>query len=524
MIHKHLNYYKTHIKDDVPASISVFLVALPLCLGIAMASGAPLFAGLISGIVGGLVVSLLSGSQLSVSGPAAGLTVIVLSAIETLGGFAPFLLAVVLAGVIQLIMGYLKAGVIGAFFPSSVIKAMLSAIGVILIMKQVPHAIGYDVSFEGDDSYMLESASSTMGELFSSFGSISVGSMLIALSSLAILILWDTKKIKSNNTLAKIPSSLLVVIWGVLLNALFVAFIPSVAIGAKHMVSLPILHNFGEFKNLFLLPDFSFITNAKIYSIAFTLAIVGSLETLLSLEAVSKIDPLKHIASTNQELKAQGVGNIISGFIGGLPITAVIVRSSANVQAGGVTRVSGFLHGFWLLLSVLFLATYLNHIPLSALSAILLYIGFKLTNPKQFISIYKEGMIQFLPFLMTIVMILFTDLLQGIIMGVIVGLFFVIRSNYHNAITLTQEGKEYTLTFNKDVSFLSKAHLRNLLLSIDEDSYLHVNCSLVQFVDHDIMELLQDFVLSAPDDNITINETSYANIMRYNPSQEEHKA
>ena len=512
MIHKHLNYYKAHIKDDIPASISVFLVALPLCLGIAMASGAPLFAGLISGIVGGLVVSLLSGSQLSVSGPAAGLTVIILSAIETLGGFAPFLLAVVLAGIIQLIMGYLKAGVIGAFFPSSVIKAMLSAIGIILIMKQIPHAIGYDVSFEGDDSYMLESASSTLSELFNSFGNISVGSMVIALLSLSVLIFWDTKKIKEHKTLTKIPASLIVVVLGVVLNAIFIAIIPSIAIGTKHLVSLPILTNMGDFKNLFLFPDFSFITNPKIYTIAFTLAIVASLETLLSLEAVSKIDPLKHIAPTNQELKAQGVGNIISGFIGGLPITAVIVRSSANVQAGGVTRISSFLHGFWLLLSVLFLASYLNHIPLSALSAILLYIGYKLTNPKQFISIYKEGMVQFLPFIITIGMIIMTDLLQGIIMGVIVGLFFVIRSNYHYAITLKREGDKYFLNFNKDVSFLSKAHLRDLLLSIEEDSTLLIDCTRAQFIDHDIMELLQDFIKSAPDDNITIDKRSYENM------------
>ncbi len=509
MIHKHLDYYAKHLKHDAPASIAVFLVALPLCLGIAMASGAPLFAGLIAGIVGGLVVSWASGSQLSVSGPAAGLTVIVFMAIETLGSFEAFLLSVVIAGVIQLVMGYLRAGIIGAFFPSSVIKAMLSAIGLILIIKQIPHAVGYDVSFEGDDSYMMESANSSFHELFDSFGAISQGATTIALVSLAILILWDTSWMRKFTVIRRTPGALIAVLWGVIFNLIALEYFPSFAVSPKHLVSLPILNDFSELTALFVHPDFSVFLNPQVYVVAITLAIIASLETLLSLEAVNKLDPLKRIAPTNRELKAQGLGNILSGLIGGLPITAVIVRSSANVHAGGVTRISAFLHAVWLLLSVLFLANYLNMIPLSALAAILLYIGFKLVNPHQFYTMYKDGLTQFLPFIITIIAVIATDLLQGIIIGIFVGLFFVIRANYHASITMRNDEDKYTIQFHKDVSFLNKALLRKLLLKVPENATLVVDCSKSQYVDHDIMETVEDFIKAAPDDNIKATRKAY---------------
>ncbi len=512
MIHKHFEYYAKHIKHDAPASIAVFLVALPLCLGIAMASGAPLFAGLIAGIIGGLVVSWASGSQLSVSGPAAGLTVIVFMAIETLGSFEAFLLSVVIAGVIQIIMGYIRAGIIGAFFPSSVIKAMLSAIGLILIIKQIPHAVGYDVSFEGDDSYMMESASSSFHELFDSFGAISLGATMIALSALAILILWDTQWMRKFTIIRRTPGALIAVLWGVIFNMFALEFFPSLSVIGEHLVSLPILTDFDQLAELFVHPDFSVIFNPQVYVISITLAIIASLETLLSLEAANKLDPLKRIAPTNRELKAQGLGNILSGMIGGLPITAVIVRTSANVHAGGVTRISSFLHALWLLLSVLFLAKYLNLIPLSALAAILLHIGFKLANPRQFYTMYKEGMSQFLPFMITIFAVISTDLLQGIIIGIVVGLFFVIRANYHSSITMSNEGESYIIQFHKDVSFLNKALLRNLLLKVPENSTLLIDCSKSQFVDHDILETVNDYVKSAPDDNIEVETKLFCSI------------
>ena len=512
MIEKHIAYYIKHLKHDVPASIVVFLVALPLCLGIALASGAPLFSGLIAGIIGGLVVSWASGSQLSVSGPAAGLTVIVFSAIETLGSFEAFLVSVVLAGILQIFMGYLKAGVIGAFFPSSVIKAMLAAIGVILIIKQIPHLLGYDVSFEGDESYMMEDASSSFHEIFEAFSAISLGATIISSVALVILIVWDSEFMKRFTFVRRVPAALVAVIWGVVFNQLAVNYFPSLSLTQTHLVSLPIIENISEIKNFLIYPDFNILGSIDVYIIATTLAIIASLETLLSLEAVNKLDPLKRIAPTNRELKAQGLGNIISGLIGGLPITAVIVRSSANVHAGGMTKMSAFLHGVWLLLSVLFFAHYLNMIPLSALAAILIYIGIKLANPKQLISMYREGLSQFLPYVITIIAVLLTDLLQGIIIGIIVGLFFVIRANYHSAIHMEKEGNHYIIKFNKDVSFLNKALLRKLLLSIEDNSTVIIDGSNAQFIDHDIMETINDFTKAAVDRNIKVEQKFYVSI------------
>jgi len=504
MTHKHLKYYIDHINQDIPAGIVVFLVALPLCLGIAMASGAPLFSGLIAGLVGGIVVSWLSGSQLSVSGPAAGLTVIVLNAIEQLGSYNGFLVAVVLAGIIQLVLGYLRAGVIGAFFPTSVIKGMLAAIGLILIIKQLPHAVGYDTSFQGDEGYMNESAMSSFQDVFSAFSSISIGSSIISLGALLILIFWETAFIKRINLLKLIPSPLLAVSWGIGYNFAAKQWLPEFAVEGAHLVSLPTTENLSQFFELFMFPDISYLSNPQVYIIAITLAIIASLETLLSLEAVDKLDPLKRVAPTSRELKAQGVGNILSGLIGGLPVTAVIVRSSANINAGGRTRIASFVHGIFLLLSILFFTQLLNLIPLACLAAILLHTGYKLAKPQLFRTLYRQGWNQFVPFVITVIAILSTDLLQGVIIGIGVGLYFVIKSNFHESISLHHEDDHYTLIMNKDVSFLNKALLRRTLNSIEENSTLVVDASKAKFIDFDIQETLENFLKSAPDDNIIV--------------------
>lgn len=504
MIHKHINYYKTYIKTDIAAGLVVFLVALPLCLGIAMASGAPLFSGLIAGLIGGLIVSWFSGSHLSVSGPAAGLTVIVFNAIEQLGSYSGFLVSVALAGVIQLAFGYLRAGVIGAFFPSAVIKGMLAAIGLILIIKQLPHAVGYDKHFEGDESYMNETAAESFQDIFDALASISIGGTLITLVALFILIVWDTPFLKRFSLIKLIPGQLMAVVWGIGFNACALQWFPDLAVTGNHLVSLPETDSLSDFIGLLTFPDFSFLSQTDVYTIALTLALIGSLESLLSLEAVDKLDPLKRIAPTNRELKAQGVGNLISGLIGGLPITAVIVRSSANINAGGRTRIASFVHGVFLLLSVLFFTAMLNLIPLACLAAILLQTGYKLARPALFIAMFKQGWEQFLPFAITVTAILSTDLLQGVVIGIVIGLFFVMKSNYQESITLLSEENTYTLYLNKDVSFLNKALLRNLLNQVTENSTLLIDASKAQFIDHDISETLVNFLQTAPDDNIIV--------------------
>ena len=504
MIHKQGKFYFHHLKDDVPAGIVVFLVALPLCLGIALASGAPLFAGLIAGMVGGLIVSWLSGSQLCVSGPAAGLTVIVFNAIEALGSFQGLLVACVLAGIMQLALGYLRAGIIGAFFPSAVIEGMLAAIGLILIIKQIPHATGYDTSYEGDESYMKETAGSSFIELLDAFGGISTASIVISGIALLLLILWGTPWFKKQKLLKLIPGPLIAVLWGVGYNQIAARVAPNWAVGAEHLVKLPVSEKAADFFNNFMFPDFSYLSNPAVYVVAVTIAIIASLETLLSLEATDKLDPLKRLAPTNRELKAQGVGNIISGLLGGLPITAVIVRSSANINAGGQTRIACFTHGLFLLMSVMYLANYLNYIPLSCLSAILLHTGYKLANPDLFKKFYQKGMSQFLPFVITVLVILVTDLLKGMAIGMVVGLFFVIKANYSAAISLTQDGAHYVLSFNKDVSFLNKALLRKFILHIKANSRVIIDASKAKFIDHDILETVEDFLATAPDDNIIV--------------------
>jgi MFS superfamily sulfate permease-like transporter len=493
-----------NLRYDLPSSLVVFLVALPLCLGIALASGAPLFSGIIAGMVGGIVVGSFSGSALSVSGPAAGLTTIVLASIATLQTFEAFLAAVVLAGAIQVAFGYLRAGVIGNYFPSAVIKGMLAAIGVILILKQIPHALGYDKDFEGDESFTQPDGENTFTEILRTFDYLSPGAAIVAITSLAILIAWETKLIKRFSFSSIVPAPLIVVAIGVIINQMLIQFAPGIALGADHLVSLPVAKDISSFVGQFSFPDFSSLLTGDGIFIAFTIAFVASLESLLSLEAVDKLDPFKRNSPANQELKAQGIGNMVSGLIGGLPVTAVIVRSSANVTAGARTKTSAIVHGVFLLLTVMLIPTLLNLIPLASLAAILLMVGYKLVKPSLVLSMYRKGWDQFIPFIVTILAIVFTDLLIGIGIGIAVGLFFVLKTNFHQALFSVQEDNNYLIRLTKDVSFLNKALLRETFKRIPDGSFVIIDGSRSAFIDQDILETISDFRESAASRNIEI--------------------
>ena len=480
-------FSKKYLKDDLPAGLVVFLVALPLCLGIALASGAPLFAGIISGIVGGIVVAFLSGSALSVSGPAAGLTVIVLNGITELGSYETFLFAVVLAGMIQIALGYLKAGVIGYYFPSSVIKGMLAAIGIILILKQAPVAIGY--MKDAGVQYQI-------------------GSIIIALISISIILIWDLPGLKKFTFFKFIPGALIAVILGVILNNAFAMYKPEWVLDASQLVKLPKAENVNEFVNQFTLPDFTQFSNYKVYVLAVTIAIIASLESLLSTEAADKLDPFKRVTPTNKELKAQGVGNIISGLIGGLPMTAVIVRTSANVNAGGKTKLSTLVHGILLLVSVAFFVSYLNQIPLPCLAAVLLVVGYKLAKVSLFKEMYKLGWEQFVPFIVTIVAIQFSDLLKGITLGMLVAIFYILRTNYRRDYKFHQdakaEGGQITITLSEHVTFINKGSIALKLSNIEQDARVVIEGKDAHFIDLDVLEILYDFKENAGQKNIQV--------------------
>ena len=491
-------------RSDIPAGIVVFLVALPLCLGVALASGAPLFSGIIAGVVGGIVVATFSGSALSVSGPAAGLTTIVLSSIQTLGSFDIFLLAVFLAGAIQMTLGFIRAGGIGNYFPSAVIKGMLAAIGVILILKQIPHLVGYDKDFVGDESFLQRDGENTFTEILRAFDYLQPGAIIVCILSLFILILWDRPFIKRNRYLAITPAPLLVVIVGIVLNTLFIASNSDLMITEEHLVSLPVAPDAGSFIGQFSFPDFTEILKKEVWIVAFTIAIVASLESLLSIDAVDKLDPYKRITPLNKELRAQGIGNMISGLIGGLPVTSVIVRSSANVTSGAKTKTSSIFHGVLLLLTAMLIPGLLNKIPLASLAAILLMVGYKLVKPSIVKEIYKKGMDQFIPFVVTIIAILLTDLLQGILIGIVLGLLFLLKTNFHQALFSVNENGNYLIRLQKDVSFLNKALIRKVFRKIPDGSYVIIDGARSTFIDHDILETIDDFRQSAITRNITV--------------------
>ncbi len=489
-----------NLAHDIPASLVVFLVALPLCLGIALASGAPLLSGLVAGVVGGVVAGFLSKSPVSVCGPAAGLTTIVLASIIELGSFPLFLTCVVMAGLIQIALGYLKAGTLGHFFPVSVIKGMLAAIGLILILKQVPHAFGYDADFEGDENFFQPDGENTFTEIVYAIQHLSAGAIVVSAISLVILFVWTRladKKVKGINYL---PAPLVVVLVGILLNYFFHHFIPELEIQESHLVTLPDFNSTG----LLTYPDFAGFADPRIYTIAVTLAIVASIETLLSLEAADKIDPLKRITPLNHELKVQGVSNVVSGLLGGLPITAVIVRTSANVQAGARTKTSAILHGILLAFVVLVIPGVLKKIPFACLAGILIMVGYKLTTPGLYRQMFGKGKDQFLPFIVTIGGILFTDLLMGIFAGILVSVFFVLKTNFRSAIILVNNQDQYLLKFTKDVSFVHKSTLRKALEKVPNHSTLMIDGSKSTFLDADIVETIEDYRKSAFTKNIFV--------------------
>lgn len=503
MVQKVKNYVGA-LRYDLPSSVVVFLVALPLCLGIALGSGAPLFSGIIAGMVGGIVIGSFSGSQLSVSGPAAGLTAVVVVAIGKLQVYEAFLVAVVLGGVIQIALGFLKAGILGDYIPSSVIKGMLAAIGLILILKQLPHLVGYDANFVGDESFSEPDGDNTFSGLFSSFSHLIPAALFIGIVSLIIQVVWEKFVAPKARILQLIPAPLIVVLAGVAINETLKSSSAAMAIKPTHLVNIPVADSFNGFISFFTTPDFSYITNPTVWTTALTIAIVASLETLLNIEASDDLDPYQRVTPTNRELKAQGTGNIISGLIGGLPLTSVVVRTSANINAGARTKMSTIFHGILLLLSVAFIPVLLNKIPLSALAAILIYTGFKLAKPSLFIKFYKKGWDQFLPFALTVIAILLTDLLIGILIGCGVGLFFIIRSNFKSAVLVVSDTNKYLFRLRKDVSFLNKPIIKNRLEKVPENSYVLIDAARADFIDKDIIEVIEDFLKHAPLKGISV--------------------
>ena len=492
---KKINLF-ANLKSDFASGLVVFLVALPLCLGIALASGAPLFSGIISGIIGGIVVGYLSNSHLSVSGPAAGLTAIVLTSITDLGSFNAFLLAVLIAGVIQLVLGFIKAGTISNYFPNNVIEGMLAGIGVIIILKQIPHAFGYDPDFEGDESFFQSDGQNTFSELLHVLDHIQLGAVIVALISLLILILWN--KIDFLKNIKLVPAALVAVIVSILLNEIFIQSGSSLAISKQHLVNLPVPKNFSELKNIIITPDFSALSNSKVWIVAVTIAVVASIETLLCIEAADRMDQLKRYTNTNVELKAQGIGNILSGLLGGLPMTSVVVRTSANNVAGAKSKMSTIIHGLLLLVSVLSIPFILNKIPLSTLAAVLLLVGYKLANPKIIKHFWKKGKYQFVPFIATFAAVVVTDLLKGVALGMIISIIFVLKGNMKRAYIFRKEeykdGDIIHIDLAQEVSFLNKAAIKETLQNIPKQSFVIINASNTVYISHDILAMITEFV------------------------------
>ncbi|PVY42160.1 SulP family inorganic anion transporter [Pontibacter virosus] len=496
----------SHVKTDLPAGLVVFLIALPLCLGISLASGAPLFSGIIAGIVGGIVVGFLSGSKINVSGPAASVALIVFTAIQTLGSFQAVLAATIIAGVFQIILGYLRAGTIAYFFPNSMIKGILASIGLILIINQIPHAFGY----AGKELFgSMEDGFST--NLFVGIlDQISLGATIITLVSLVIIFSWDQPALKRYTFFRFVPSALIAVIVSVILNQIFVAYFPNLALSGNRLVQLPVADDLGKFFSFFTFPDFSHITNPELYTIALSIAFIASLESLLSTEAGDKLDPYKRKSSTNRELKAQGIGNIVSGFIGGLPVTAVIVRTSANVTSGGRTPLSTITHGTVMLICVMAIPLTLNMIPLASLSAVLFVVGYKLTSISLFRRMWKSGKRQFVPFFVTIVAVMLTDLITGIMIGGGVSVFMILRDNYRTPFFIDKqahhEGERVELVLSEEVTFLNKASIMLTLDHVAPNSTVVIDASRSVNIDDDVLEILEEFKATAAYKNIQIEQ------------------
>jgi MFS superfamily sulfate permease-like transporter len=518
---KKINIF-ANLKSDFASGLVVFLVALPLCLGIAMASGAPLFSGIITGIVGGIVVGYLSTSHLSVSGPAAGLTAIVLTAITDLGSFNIFLLAVFLAGFFQLALGFIKAGSISNYFPTNVIEGMLAGIGIIIILKQLPHAVGYDRDFEGDESF-LQDRGNTISNLFDAVNYVHAGSIIIVLVSLSILIAWD--KVGFLKKLKLVPGALIAVVVGVVLNQLFIQSGSSLAISGSHLVTLPVPQSVDELANIIVSPDFTAITNSQVWITALTIAIVASIETLLCIEAADRMDKQKRYTNTNIELKAQGIGNVVSSLLGGLPMTSVVVRTSANNNAGAKSKMSAIIHGVLLLLCVVSIPFLLNKIPLATLAAVLLMVGYKLAKPSIFIHFFRKGKYQFVPFIATLLAVVFTDLLKGVALGIIISIVFVLKGNLKRAYAFRKEeyadGDVIHIDLAQEVSFLNKAAIKETLSQIPENSRVVINAHDTVYIAHDILDLIREFKTTrAIDENIKVKLKGFKKAYHLENSEE----
>ena len=478
-----------------------FLVALPLCLGIALASGAPPLSGIIAGIIGGLVVGYLSNSNISVSGPAAGLTAIVLTAITDLGAFELFLCAGIIAGLLQLILGFVKAGSISNYFPNNVIEGMLAGIGIIIILTQIPHALGFDK----DASYFSEL-----------IAGIHPGAIIVTLVSIGILVAWD--KVPLLKKMKMIPGALVAVAAGILLNYIFKISGSSLAIGAEHLVSLPIPQSAADFKNLIIFPDVQGFLNPKVWIVGATIAVVASIETLLCIEASDRLDAHRRITDTNLELRAQGIGNLISSAIGGLPMTSVVVRSSANANAGATSKSSAMIHGALLLICALSIPFILNLIPLATLAAVLILVGYKLAKPATIIHFWKKGKYQFIPFIATILAVVFLDLLKGVGIGLLISVFYILQGNMKRAYYLSREqldeADEIKIKLAEEVSFLNKAAIKKTLKNVKQHSIVTIDARGTSYIATDIVDMIEDFAnIRAKEEDIEVRligfKTSY---------------
>lgn len=504
--------FQKNLFADVKAGIVVFLVALPLCLGIAMACKVPLFSGIIAGVIGGVLVTIFSGSKYSVSGPAAGLTAIVLASISQLGSYQAFLAAVVFAGVFQLILGVLKAGSVGNYIPNAVIKGMLAGIGIILIIKQIPHLFGYDKDPQGDEQFIQMDGENSFTELVHMINFITPGAIIVGIVSFIILIIADTTFYKKNKILSNVPGPLLVVILGVLLTVSFNSN-SFLVIDSQHLVSLPTISSIDDLASNLTFPDFSFANSSTFWIIVLTLAIVASLETLLGIEAVDKLDPDKNESNTNKELLAQGIGNIACGFLGGLPVTSVIVRSSANINAGAKSKLSTILHAVLLLVSVLLLPNVLALIPNACLAAILIMTGFKLTKLAIFKEQWKFGFEQFIPFVITIVVMLVTDLLKGVCAGVIVSIIYIIRDNIKSSFEASSDVMDgqlyYLIKLPQHVTFFNKGYLINFFGTIEPESKVIIDASINKKINRDSKDVIDNFINTSKKRNIKIELIKY---------------
>ncbi|KAA5538121.1 SulP family inorganic anion transporter [Paenimyroides baculatum] len=515
---------KAELSQNFASGLVVFLVALPLCLGIALASGAPPLSGVIAGIIGGIVVGTLSNSNISVSGPAAGLTAIVLTAITDLGAFELFLCAGLIAGILQLVLGFIRAGSISNYFPNNVIEGMLAGIGIIIILKQIPHALGFDS--DNMSSETLFENGINFNYFNEVFGAIHPGAIIVTIVSVVILLTWEN--VPALRKIKMLPGALVAVIAGILLNQLFVSSGSSLAITTDHLVTLPVPQSAEDFKNLITMPNFEGFLNTKVWIVGATIAIVASIETLLCIEASDRLDTKRRITDTNLELKAQGIGNLFSSLIGGLPMTSVVVRSSANANAGATSKSSAIIHGVLLLVCVLSIPFILNLIPLATLAAVLILVGYKLAKPATFKHFWHNGKYQFIPFVATVLAVVFTDLLKGVGIGLAISIFYILQGNMKRAYYLSREklndADELTIKLAEEVSFLNKAAIKKTLKNIQPGSKVIIDARTTSYITTDVLEMIQDFAnVRAKEENIDVEligfKTSYRD---YENDQDSH--